>query len=155
MRALGFVIFAAAVMAAAVDTSAQAQDIGQGQILFNQRCAFCHTLTRRSKQPLPGGGRLDDPMDLAPQEPVGQERPLPGTLPSSVTTVMRGPHLSGLIGRQPGSLPNFAYGKDYGPYQPEWNARTLDVWIDKHDSGRTGPEARRDIIAYLETLRTQ
>ena len=35
--------------AALASAPAAAQDIATGQILFNQRCSFCHSLTRKSR----------------------------------------------------------------------------------------------------------
>ena len=46
------VLITAALLASAMLASAPAaaQDIATGQILFNQRCSFCHSLTRQSRQ---------------------------------------------------------------------------------------------------------
>lgn len=143
----------AALLSPAAAPAASAQDIGEGQILFNQRCAFCHTLTRQDAKPV--SRQIQRPEELGPQAPGTHDRPLPGTGPGSIAATTRGPHLAGLLGRRPGSVEGYAYANDYARFGDEWTRDTLDAWIDEHDGGRTRPEARAHIIAYLATLRSQ
>ncbi|MCP4327507.1 MAG: c-type cytochrome [Alphaproteobacteria bacterium] len=132
---------------------AAAQDIADGQILFNQRCSFCHSLTRQSQKtmyvPLKNpSDMLNDPVDPGSKPPaVGQK--------TTISALRQGPDLSGLLNRAPGGMPNYAYGQDYSAYGDEWNEQSLDAWIIKHDDGRTDADARVHIIAYLSTLRSQ
>lgn len=148
-------ISAALFMAAALASApAVAQDIATGQILFNQRCSFCHSLTRKARNttiiPLQRPeDMLNDPENPGHvRAPAGQRR--------TVSALRQGPDLSGLLNfRKPGSLPNYAYVHDYSAYGSEWTKKNLDAWIDKHDDGKTEAAARTDIIAYLSTLRSQ
>jgi len=143
------------LLLAALAGPAAAQDSGEGQIIFNQRCSVCHTLTRSTEETRRSG--LDQPEDLAPQNPTdaGREAHELRGQETVVSSLRRGPHLSGLIGRRPGGLDGFAYGEDYTAYRPEWSPETLDAWIVVHDDGRTDAAARGHIIAYLRTLRAQ
>ena len=149
------VLISVALLAPAVLAApAAAQDIATGQILFNQRCSICHSLTRQSRKTtiIP----LQRPEDMLndPDNP-GTVRSAPGQT-TTISALRQGPDLSGLLNRRkPGSLPNYAYVHDYSAYGREWTAATLDAWIDKHDNGRTEAAARTDIIAYLSTLRSQ
>jgi len=146
----------AVLLASAVLTPAPtaAQDIATGQILFNQRCSICHSLTRQSRKTTSVPLQRPEDMLNDPDNP-GTVRSKPGET-TTISALRQGPDLSGLLNRrQPGSLPNYAYVHDYRPYGREWTAETLDAWIDKHDDGLTKLAARTDIIAYLATLRSQ
>jgi cytochrome c2 len=144
-------LLASADLAAA---PAAAQDIATGQILFNQRCSICHSLTRQSRKTTVVPLQRPEDMLNDPDKP-GTVRSRPGET-TTISALRQGPDLSGLLNlRQPGSLPNYAYVHDYSDYGPEWTATTLDAWIDKHDDGKTEAAARADIIAYLSTLRSQ
>jgi len=150
------VSIAAALLASAALAPAPAagQDIATGQILFNQRCSICHSLTRQSRKTTVVPLQRPEDMLNDPDNP-GTVRSKPGET-TTITALRQGPDLSGLLNhRQPGSLPNYAYIHDYSAYGREWTAATLDAWIDKHDDGRTVAAARVDIIAYLSTLRSQ
>jgi cytochrome c oxidase assembly protein subunit 11 len=73
-----------------------------------------------------------------------------------------GPPLRGVVGRPAGSVPGYPYSTALARAHITWDAATLDQWLA--DPGRFVPGAtmplsipdevrRRDIIAYLESLR--
>lgn len=109
---------------------AQAPEIGssdRGKPLFQQSCAVCH-----------GTG-----LDSQPQ--VGQ-----------------GPLLAGVMGRAAAALPNFGYTKALEASHLTWDAATLDRFLAAPTAVVPGtnmviavpaPADRRDIIAFLATLR--
>jgi cytochrome c2 len=154
---MGFFISIAAVCAvlamAAPALAQDASDVAEGQILFNQRCSICHSLTRQSQKtytiPLKRAeDMLNDPVNPGSKPPqVGRKE--------TISALRQGPDLSGVLKRKPGSVPNYAYARDYSAYGNEWTEATLDAWINIHDDGRTDADARANIIAYLATLRTQ
>lgn len=155
MTAFRRLSFAAAlVLAGTAAVPVVAQDVATGQIVFNQRCTFCHDLTRASARAA-DPNKLRNPEDLVPSESKMTQTKDEKVSPKADPGGKQGPHLTGLIGRQPGGLPHYPYVRDYTPYGTEWNAETLDAWIVKHDEGRTDAQARADIIAYLATLQSQ
>ncbi len=131
---------------------ALAQDIATGQILFNQRCSICHSLTRQSQKTMyiP----LQRPEDML-NDPQNPGKPSAVRQKTTISALRQGPDLSGLLKRKPGGLSDYAYAENYSAYGEEWTEANLDAWIIKHDDGRTGEEARVDIIGYLATLRSQ
>ena len=73
-----------------------------------------------------------------------------------------GPALQGLIGRQAGTVPGYPYSPALAHADFTWTAATLDKWLAGPQAFVPGaqmpyslPDAvrRRDIIAYLETLK--
>lgn len=76
-----------------------------------------------------------------------------------------GPNLAGLIGRIPGSIPDFGYSQDmidFGNAGNFWNEETLDVFLTKPRNlmqrtkmafpGLRKEKDRVDLIAYLTNL---
>ena len=111
----------------AADEALLAGDSARGAILFQQSCALCHS-TGKDARP-----------------PIGQ-----------------GPLLAGVIGRSAASLPNFGYTKALEASQLTWDSATLDRFLAGPGAlvpGTTmavmvaNPVDRRDLIAYLATLR--
>ena len=76
---------------------------------------------------------------------------------------MTGPNLYGVLGRQPGTHPGFAYSDVLKKSGIVWSDDTLDAWIKNpavlvpHTlmsfAGITQAQTRANIIAYLNTLR--
>jgi cytochrome c oxidase assembly protein subunit 11 len=73
-----------------------------------------------------------------------------------------GPSLDGVVGRQAGSVPGYPYSQALANAHFVWNATTLDKWLTDPRGFVPGatmplsiPDAvrRRDIIAYLESLK--
>ncbi|MDH3659725.1 MAG: cytochrome c family protein [Alphaproteobacteria bacterium] len=77
-----------------------------------------------------------------------------------------GPSLAGVVGRPPGSVPEFGYSNDmidYGASGVVWNEQTLDRFLTKPRAlingtkmvfqGFRKPNDRDDLIAYLSTIR--
>ena len=74
-----------------------------------------------------------------------------------------GPSLYGVIGRRSGSAPGFDYSEAMRKAQVTWSEETLDRYLADPKSyvpgnkmpylGVKNPEQRKDIIAYLSTLR--
>ncbi len=84
---------------------------------------------------------------------------------SSAGTNMIGPGLYGVLGRQPGSHPGFAYSQamiDFGKKQPVWDYDHIYEFIKGPQAylpgtkmtyaGLKDPQARINVIAYLHTL---
>ncbi len=114
----------AAVVPAAAMLAPSAGDAARGQSLFQKSCAVCHGKAA-------AGGGL-------------------------------GPNLIGLKGRKAGTAPGFAYSPALKRYAKSWDAANLDAYLTgptKLVPGTrmvvkvTAPADRRDIIAYLETLK--
>ena len=106
--------------ALAQDPPADASEAGQ--ILFNNACRTCHTMTE-------GDNRL-------------------------------GPHLHGVIGRQAGSLPGYAYSAAMTGSGIVWDAANLDRFIENPEAvvpgnnmkpytGIAAPEERAKLIEFL------
>lgn len=77
-----------------------------------------------------------------------------------------GPSLSGVVGRRPGSVPDFGYSQDmidFGQTGRVWDLDTLDRFLTRPRAMFAGtkmvfwgfdePEDRADVIAYLTSLR--
>jgi cytochrome c len=74
-----------------------------------------------------------------------------------------GPGLSGVIGRHAGSVPGFHYSEAMKNSTVVWDKETLDAFIMAPQKalpgnimpfpGIPGEEERKDLIAYLETLK--
>lgn len=73
-----------------------------------------------------------------------------------------GPPLEGVVGRAAGSVAGYPYSAGLAHADVVWNAQTLDRWLENPQALVPGalmpyrlPDAirRRDIIAYLETLK--
>jgi cytochrome c len=93
-----------------------------GQILFNNACRTCHTVTE-------GDNRL-------------------------------GPHLHGVVGRQAGALPGYAYSAAMAGSGIVWDAANLDRFIENPEAvvpgnnmkpytGLASPEERARLIEFL------
>jgi hypothetical protein len=111
----------------AQDPAPPPEDPAHGKILFQQSCALCHSTG------------LD-------------ARPAPG----------QGPTLAGVLGRRAASLPNFGYTKAMESSHLTWDAATLGQFLAGPAALVPGtmmvvaipsPEDRRDLIAFLGTLR--
>jgi cytochrome c oxidase assembly protein Cox11 len=73
-----------------------------------------------------------------------------------------GPPLAGVVGRTAGSVPGYPYSAALAHADIVWNAQTLDRWLENPQAAVPGAlmpyrladaVRRRDIIAYLETLK--
>jgi cytochrome c len=77
-----------------------------------------------------------------------------------------GPSLAGILGRRPGSVPEFGYSQDmidFGQSGGIWNTETLDRFLTRPRAMFAGtkmvffgfkkPEDRADLIAFLSALR--
>lgn len=80
----------------------------------------------------------------------------------SVDVSSVGPAHRGVFGRRAGSLPGFDYSEALKRSAVVWSAKTLEQWLsgpEKFIPGQkmwfsvSDPAERRDVIAYLETLR--
>jgi len=74
-----------------------------------------------------------------------------------------GPHLSGVFGRQAGSVEGFRYSTALASNGQVWDDTTLDTFLTSPSKAVPGtmmtvslpkPQDRADIIAYLKTLTT-
>src|SRR5882724_3824810 len=129
-RRLASALLGLAVLRSASPLVAQAPQTGgadHGKIFFQQNCALCHA-TGQNAQP-----------------PTGQ-----------------GPLLAGVLGRQAGSLPNFGYTKALRDSHLTWDVATLEQFLagpgvlvpgTAMPVPVTNPVDRRDVVAYLTTLR--
>lgn len=72
-----------------------------------------------------------------------------------------GPHLSGIVGRKPGSVEGVRYSKGLSALEPNWDAANLDAYLANPRGVALGttmtisvPNAadRGSIIAYLQGL---
>lgn len=72
-----------------------------------------------------------------------------------------GPHLSGIVGRKPGSVEGVRYSKGLSALEPNWDATNLDAYLANPRGVAPGttmsisvPNAadRGSIIAYLQGL---
>jgi len=114
-----------AILCAPAGARADTAEVQDGQTQFKQICATCHT-NEPSKNKI-------------------------------------GPTLFGLIGRRSGSAPGFSYSDAMRNAGIVWNEQTLDKYLADPKAfvpgnkmpylGVKKPEARKDIIAYLSTLR--
>ncbi len=75
-----------------------------------------------------------------------------------------GPLLEGVVGRKAGTVPGYPYSAALARADVIWNADTLDKWLADPQAFIAGaqmpfhlsdPLRRRDVIAYLATLKTQ
>ncbi len=101
--------------------------------------------------------------DTKPSAAAGRE--LFATVCSTCHSLDRnkvGPALDGVVGRAAGNAPGYPYSAALAHAHVVWDATTLDAWLTnpgKFIPGATMPMAvpdavrRRDIIAYLETLK--
>ena len=73
-----------------------------------------------------------------------------------------GPHLHGIIGREAGSLPDFAYSANMKNSDLVWDEQNLDAFIENPDDvisgnrmkpygGMTSAEDRAAIVAFLKS----
>jgi cytochrome c len=99
-------------------------DVAAGKAMFSMRCAMCHGAEGQ------GGGM--------------------------------GPRLRGVYGAKAASQPDQKYSPALIGARPQWTAANLDAFLTKPQAFVPGtrmmamtpkPEARRDLIAYLSTLR--
>ncbi|CAH1690719.1 membrane c-type cytochrome cy [Hyphomicrobiales bacterium] len=72
-----------------------------------------------------------------------------------------GPHLSGIVGRKPGSVEGVRYSKGLSAIEPNWDAASLDAYLANPRGVAPGttmsvsvPNAadRGSIVAYLQGL---
>ncbi len=99
-------------------------DVAHGKAYFETRCAMCHA-----------SGGAGGPM---------------------------APRLVGVYGAKAGGQPNFKYSSALTTASPQWNAANLDAFLAKPQGFVPGtrmmiatpkPDDRRDLIAYLASLR--
>lgn len=99
-------------------------DVAAGKAMFSNRCAMCHGETGE-------GG-------------------------------MMAPRLKGVYGAKAGSQPDFKYSTAITTARPQWTAANLDAFLTRPQGLVPGtrmmvatpkPEDRRNLIAYLATLR--
>jgi cytochrome c len=104
---------------------ASAQDAAKGATLFKQRCAVCHQV---------------DP-----------------ALPKKL-----GPHLKGVVGRPLRADVKATYSAAMKKASHKWDEATLDAWLENPGKLVPGstmvlkmpkPEERKDILAYLKTVK--
>ena len=92
-------------------------EIAAGEESFGRQCVSCHTITNEAGERLAGRG------------------------------ADTGPNLFGVVGRTPGTYPDFEYGDDmvaYGEMGVPWDAATFVVYVqDPTDFLRTALENRR------------
>jgi cytochrome c2 len=106
------------------DAPGEGGDAAHGKVVFNQ-CLVCHVI-------VPGGKKI-------------------------------GPSLWGVIGRHSATLPGFEYSKAMQAYDKVWGPATLDVYLTAPMkqvpgtkmafAGLAKEQDRKDVIAYLETLK--
>ena len=74
-----------------------------------------------------------------------------------------GPALAGIVGRQAGTTPNYPYSAALKHAGFTWTEAKLDAWLEDPQKTVPGaempmqipePQARRDIVAYLRSVRT-
>jgi cytochrome c len=75
-----------------------------------------------------------------------------------------GPLLSGIVGRQAGTVPGYSYSPALAASHVIWTDETLDKWLSGPPKFIPGvrmmavvndPQQRKEIIAYLHTLGAQ
>ncbi|KZC12319.1 PREDICTED: cytochrome c iso-1/iso-2-like [Dufourea novaeangliae] len=101
-------------------------DSANGKNLFVKMCAMCHTITKDGSHKV-------------------------------------GPNLYGIVGKTCGTTPGFKYTDSMKSKGITWDEHTLDEYLEypmKYIPGTRmvfngikKPEARKDIIAYLSTLK--
>lgn len=73
-----------------------------------------------------------------------------------------GPKHRGIVGRTAGTVPDYRYSRSLRQSEIVWNVETLDRWLSNPEAFIPGQKMgfrlsnageRRDIIAYLRTLR--
>lgn len=74
-----------------------------------------------------------------------------------------GPHLSGIVGRQAGSVAGFRYSAAMAAKPFEWDEARLDAWLVKPSAvvpttsmaymGMPNPDDRKAMIAFLRSLK--
>jgi cytochrome c2 len=116
-------VLVASALAFAAPAFAQG-DAAAGQVVF-RKCAACHNVE-------PGKNKL-------------------------------GPSLHGLIGRKSATVPNYTYSAAMKAYDVTWTEETLFTYLEKPQqlvkgtkmvfAGLPSEKERRDIIAYLATLK--
>ena len=125
---------------------ASAGDHAEGERLYNIKCSYCHSLSRRTE-----AARTDPESGLDIVRRAEQRRPglSEGPPPAAIFPVARrGPHFEDLFRRPPGAARDFAYRMVYEIEGPVWTEADLDAWIAFH--ARIEKHERADIIAYLK-----
>jgi cytochrome c len=122
--AIAAAVLSAAALPARADGDGTGGDATHGKVVFNQ-CLVCHTI-------VPGGKKI-------------------------------GPSLWGVIGRHSATLPGFQYSTAMQAYNKVWAPDTLDVYLTAPMkqvpgtkmtfAGLSKDQDRKDVIAYLETLK--
>ena len=117
-----------------------ADSLERGATLFNQKCSYCHSLSKRSRPKL-----------AVPKRRPGTEFSVSGEpdvdWPVEIGPDKRGPHLQGLFARAPGAVEGFPYRITLETDSPTWTEADLDYWIYNH--ARLVEAERADLIAYL------
>jgi cytochrome c2 len=125
-----------------------AGDHANGETIYNQQCSYCHDLTRKpaDRRAFPGEifqelRRQTQPRPALPEEPARSG----GALRDGAR---RGPNLSGLLSRPPGTETGFPYRFVWDIDGPVWSEADLDRYVEFH--ARLDTEDRADLIAYLK-----
>lgn len=116
-------IAAAALLTAA--SSASAQSVEAGEKVFRQRCLTCHGL-------------------------------------GAMAEFSSGPAIAGIANRPIASRPNYEYTPGLKSAKGVWTAEKLEAWLKNPEAFTPGtsmttplrdPQERKDVIAYLQTLK--
>jgi cytochrome c len=123
-----------AVIAATASPAHAAGDAAAGEMVFKNNCALCHATTEGGLQRM--GPSLENP---------------------------QGPSLSGIVGRHSASVPDFTYSDAMTKAGKIWDEPTLDAYLTSGRDlvpgnkmlfvGLANAQDRRNLIAYLETLK--
>jgi cytochrome c len=125
MHRLLFALTLAAVLGQLVSMPARAQSADDGKTVFRQVCSICHAVV------------------------AGKN--------------MVGPSLFGVVGRKSGTVPDFHYSDAMKNANLTWDQATLDRYLSNPRgvvagtlmayAGLKDDQKRKDVIAYLATLR--
>ncbi len=144
MSAMMFVLIGLLAIGLGPTAQAQAIDLAQAQIAYEEQCSKCHGLLEQEAQgqPFPGVRIASNDMRFAVALPFG-------------------PSLRGIYGRTAGTVPDFGYSKAFVRALQDvvWNGETLERWITDSQKWARGSrmfyrqpdaEIRRRILAYLK-----
>lgn len=123
-----------AVVAASASSPGADGDVAAGETVFKNNCTICHVTTMGGLQRM--GPSLEN---------------------------RQGPSLSGIVGRQSASVPDFAYSDAMMKADKIWDDRTLDAYLTRGRdlvpgnkmlfAGLENEQDRQSLIAYLATLK--
>lgn len=156
MRGKGASLIAgvAALIVIAASGRGAGAERSSGETLYLANCSNCHGVVGHSRLDSPPGPRIvEDRIGLAamvPREPIQLAVALP-----------HGPTLTGVIGREAGTIAGFEYSRGFlsALRGVTWTRRTLDRWITDTRAWapdaimvyrQPDPQVRARIIDYLE-----